>query len=296
MLTGLSSDPKICLVTGANRGLGLATGLGLAAQGATVLMLCRDRARGEAARDDVASRSGQSEVQLFIGDLASQASIRNVATRILESHPRVDVLVNSAAVYASKRRVTADGLELMFAVNHAGPFLLTNLLLDGLRRSDQARIVNVTAPSTVQVDFEDLQGEARFSSLNAFGATKTANLLFTFELARRLEGTTVTATAVHPGLLRSDLMRESPGLMRFVIGLFSKPAEQAAQGLVRLAVAPEFRGETGKFYRDGREIQAFDYAYDPEPGGKLWDLTARLTGLSQWDGLPQDTDRPSPRP
>ena len=143
-MTGLSSDPKICIVTGANRGLGQATAFGLATQGVTVLMLCRDRERGAAARDEIASRSGRSDVELFIGDLASLASIRTVASEILENHPRVDVLVNSAAVYTSKRRVMADGMELMFAVNHAGPFLLTNLLLDGLKRSDQARIVTVT--------------------------------------------------------------------------------------------------------------------------------------------------------
>ena len=156
-------------------------------------IVARDAGRGAEARSAIAAASGSERVELFIGDLSELASVRRLATTVAEAHPAIDVLVHCAAAYTAHRAVTTDGLERMFATNVAGPFLLTDLLLDQLRAS-RARILVLSAPSTVKLDFDDLQGERRFRSLSAFGASKAADLLFTFELARRLEGSGATPT------------------------------------------------------------------------------------------------------
>jgi NAD(P)-dependent dehydrogenase (short-subunit alcohol dehydrogenase family) len=271
---------KVCLVTGANSGIGKATALGLAKVGATVVMVCRDRNRGEAAKAQIKRESGGESVDLLVADLSSQASLRELADEFKRRYGRLDVLVNNAAAYRRERTTTADGLEAMFATNHLAPFLLTNLLLGPLRASGAARVLNITAPSTVKLMFDDLQGERRFSSLTAFGASKMGNLLFTFELARRLEGTGITVNAIHPGLVRSNLMREANVAIRFLSSLFSMPPERAAQSIVHLATAPEFAGKSGRFYRNGKEIKASAYAYDPDIGRRLWDESVRLTRLT----------------
>ena len=190
----------------------------------------RPRCRAEARRRGgaIAAASGNERVELFTGDLSDLVvGPPPGGETVAEAHPAIDVLVHCAAVYTPRRRVTADGLETMFATNVAGPFLLTNLLLDQLR-AGRARILVLSAPSTVRLDFDDLQAERRFRSLTAFGATKAADLLFTFELARRLEGSGVTANAVHPGLVRTKLMRDAPAPLRWATWLVS--AQPGARG------------------------------------------------------------------
>ena len=174
-----------------------------------------------------------------------------------------------------------DGYELMFATNHLGPFLLSNLLLDQLKASGSARILNITAPSNVKLNFEDLQSRESFNYLNAFGATKMMNLLFTFELARRLNGTGVTANSVHPGLARSGLMHESPAIMRWFVWLASAPPERVATNIIRLAILPKFEKVNGKFLHKGEEIKALEYAHDRVAQKKLWDISLELAGLSK---------------
>ena len=194
-----------------------------------------------------------------------------------EKHDRLDVLINTAAVYKSQREMTPDGLEMMFATNHIGPFLLTNLLLDKLKTSAPARVLVVTAPSTTSLDFDNLQGEKRFSSLQAFGVTKMCNLLFTYELSRRLEGTGVTVNAVHPGLVKSGLMKEAPLMMRWLTQLASKTPEKAAASLASLASASEMAGVTGKFFKDGKAIESNQYSHDQVIQRQLWDVSVALT-------------------
>jgi NAD(P)-dependent dehydrogenase (short-subunit alcohol dehydrogenase family) len=204
-----------------------------------------------------------------------------LATEVLAAFPRLDVLVHCAAVYTARRTVTADGLETMFATNALAPFLLTNLLLDRLIASAPARVLVLTAPSTVRLDFDDLGAERRFRSLNVFGASKAADLLFTFELARRLEGSGVTANAVHPGLVRTNLMGQAPAPLRWATWLVSRPPARAGAAIAALALAREYQGVTGRFFTAGREIEAPAYTRDPAVAARLWKMSAALTGLSE---------------
>jgi NAD(P)-dependent dehydrogenase (short-subunit alcohol dehydrogenase family) len=200
-----------------------------------------------------------------------------MATTIKEKYEHLDVLINNAAIYKSQREMTSEGLELMFATNHIGPFLLTNLLLDKLKTSAPARVLVITAPSTTPLDFDNLQGEQRFNSLQAFGVTKMCNLLFTYVLARRLEGSGVTVNGVHPGLMKSNLMREAPLAMRWLTQLASTAPTKAASSLVYLASAPEMAGVTGKFFKDGKAIESNQYSHDQDIQRRLWDVSIALT-------------------
>jgi NAD(P)-dependent dehydrogenase (short-subunit alcohol dehydrogenase family) len=271
---------KTFVVTGVTSGIGKALALDLAHAGETIVLVARDEQRGRDVQAEINSHTRNSNAELFIGDLSSLGSVRQLAGFIGAAHEHIDVLINNASIYKNKRVLSADGYELMFATNHLGPFLLTHLLLDALRASGPARILNITAPSTVKPNFDDLQGEKSFNSLNTFGATKMMNLLFTFELARRLENTGVTANAIHPGLARSNLMNESPALMRFFLRLASAPAERVAESIVRVAKAPEFEKANGKFLHKGREIEAPAYASDREAQQRLWEESMKLTGSS----------------
>jgi NAD(P)-dependent dehydrogenase (short-subunit alcohol dehydrogenase family) len=224
------------------------------------------------------SIDGQS-LELAIADLSSQASIREFAAEFKQTHDGVDVLINNAAVFTKTRTVTVDGLETMFSTNHLGSFLLTNLVLGLLRASAPSRVINVTAPSTSKLDLDDLQCERDFRALTAFGRSKMCNLLFTYELARRLGGTGVTVNAFHPGLVRSKLMNEAPALLRLPVRLVSSPPEKAATALSRLALAGEMQGVSGRFFKDTKEIQSSPYSRDPAVQARLWGLSEQLVAL-----------------
>ncbi|MBC8097098.1 MAG: SDR family NAD(P)-dependent oxidoreductase [Akkermansiaceae bacterium] len=270
-------NPKICLVTGANRGIGKAAAMSLAKGGAHLLLACRDQARGEAARAEIVAASGNPSVEVLLVDLSSQASIHAMAAAFLEKYERLDVLMHVAAIVKRERVETADGLEMMFAVNQLGPFLLTHLLLGALKAAAPSRVLIVTAPSTTSLDFDDLQARQRFNFFNAFGASKMANLLYTYALARRLEGTGVSVNAVHPGLIKSDLMKEAPRLMQLLFQLISAPPEKAGEALAHLALAPALEGVSGKFFTNGKEIQSNAYSHLRENQSRLWDACVALT-------------------
>jgi NAD(P)-dependent dehydrogenase (short-subunit alcohol dehydrogenase family) len=272
-------DPRTALVTGATSGIGRALAEALAGAGIGVAIVARDAARGQQARAQIAGATGSERVELYEGDLSDMASVRRLAAAVAERRPTLDLLVHCAAVYTSSRSLTIDGYETMFATNVLGPFLLTNLLLGPLRAAAAARVIVLSAPSTVRLDFDDLQAERRFRSLSAFGASKAADLLFTFELARRLDDGLVTANAVHPGLVRTNLMRQAPVPLRWAVRLVSAPPARAAAAIVPLAVSPEFQGQSGRFFRAGREIKAPAYTRDPDVARRLWETSARLTGL-----------------
>lgn len=270
---------RTCLITGASGGLGKATALGLARLGTSVIMASRDETRGEVDRAEVAARSGNNAVKFMPLDLASQQSVRDLAARIKAESGRVDVLINNASVFKGKRSVTPEGLENMFGTNHLGHFLLTNLLLDVLKASPQARIINITAPSTTRLNFDDLQGERKFNALSAFGASKMCNLLFTYELARRLAGTPATSNALHPGLMKSNLMSEAPAPIRWLTRLFSSTPERASVSLLHLASSPQLAGVTGKFFKGVKMSTSNAYSRDVDVQRRLWDVSARLVGL-----------------
>ena len=275
-------EDRVFLVTGANSGIGEATALGLARFGGTVVMACRSATRGEAARQDIVRQSGNSRVSLELVDLASEASTRAFAEAFRRKYSRLDVLINNAGLYTPHRNVTADGLEQTFEVNYLSGFLLTHLLLDLLKKSSPSRIVNVSsrAHQGSTIRFEDLQGERRYSGYRAYGQSKLAQVLFTRELARRLEGTGVTVNACHPGVIRTNLgMGGSSVVVRFV-RMFFKGPERGAETPIYLAVSPDVEGVTGKYFANKRIREPSRAAQDPDVARRLFDVSAELAHLS----------------
>lgn len=208
---------KICLVTGGNSGIGKATAVELAKMGATVVIVSRDKEKGETAVADIVAKSGNKNVELIQADLSSQDSIHKLAEEFKARHNKLHILINNAGVYLTKRTITPDGFESTFAVNHLGPFLLTSLLIEILKSSAPSRIVNVSsdAHNGAKMDFDDLQAEKRFSGWQAYGQSKLAMILFTHELAKKLEGTGVTVNSAHPGVVRTHFAKNNGGLSRW---------------------------------------------------------------------------------
>jgi NAD(P)-dependent dehydrogenase (short-subunit alcohol dehydrogenase family) len=271
-------DKRVFLLTGATSGIGKALAFDLAKTGETVLLTARDQDRRNAVQEEIMTEIQNPNVELLSCDLSSFGAIKNFAAFVKSKYSKIDVLINNAAVLKRERTVSIDGHETMFATNHLGPFLLTHLLLDLLRASGPARILNITAPSNTKPNFEDLDSRESFNYLNVFGATKMMNLLFTFELARRLEGTGINANAIHPGLARSNLMKESNLFLRAMLQLISTSPQRAADHIARVALLPAFEKVNGKFLHKAKEIKAPAYAYDREAQRKLWDISLELTG------------------
>lgn len=270
---------KVCMVTGGNRGLGKETSTSLAKLGATVVLVCRDKARGEEAQNEIREASNNNSVELLLCDLSSLSSIRNVVKEFAKRHEELNVLVNAAAIYAPNRTLTADGYELMFATNFLGPFLLTNLLLEHLKKGSPSRIIVLSAPSTTKIDFEDLQGEKHFSALTSFGASKMADILFTYELARRLEGSGVTANVLFPGVMKTDLMRNAPWFVKFITSIIGKSPEKGAEAAIYLLSSPEVEGMTGRFFRGKKLNDSNVYSHDKAMQQRLWASGIKLAGL-----------------
>jgi retinol dehydrogenase 14 len=277
---------KTALITGASSGIGLEAAASIAAMGAEVIMVARDRARGEAAMAEVARRSGSSSVSLLLCDFSSQASIRKLADEIRAVHPRLDILVNNAGGVSDRRRVTGDGIEQTFAVNHLGYFLLTNLLLDVVVASAPARIVSVASVGHYRgdLDFDDL-GYARggYSIMRAYSRSKLANVLFTRELARRLAGKNVTATCLHPGAVATNIWAGVPVWAKPILAVAKRvfmisPAEGGSR-IVYLATSPAVEGKSGGYYDKNAEVKPAKLALDDALARRLWDESARLVGL-----------------
>lgn len=266
-------------MTGGNRGLGKALAVELAKLGAHVVVVCRDPGRGESALADIRKSSASTTVTLALCDLASPASVRDCAADIIQKHDKVHGLAHCAGVFTKARSVTPSGAETMFATNHLGPFLLTHLLLPLLERGAPARILTVSAPTKSQFDFDDLQGAKKWAPYHQFGASKMGNLILAFELARKLDKAQVTSNAVHPGLMKTDLMREAPALLRALLAPFSKRPEVAARNVAALASSKEVAAVTGAFYKGAKLSKAADYAYDTAIQDRLWKASSQLVGL-----------------
>jgi retinol dehydrogenase-14 len=276
---------RLVLVTGGSGGIGKATALGLARLGARVSIVGRDLRRTEAAADEIRA-AGQRRVNVFVADLSSLSEVRRLADEVLQRLPRVDVLVNNVGGYWNTRHVTADGLERTFALNHLAPFLLTNLLLDRLRESAPARVVTVSSQAQAggRIDFDDLQGERDYSGARAYSQSKLANLLFTYELARRLPDTTVTANAVHPGMVNTSFGAEDPGavqrlLVPFVRPFMRKPASGATTS-IQVAAAPDLERVTGRYFDNGKPRRSAENSYDEATATRLWQVSTDLVGLT----------------
>lgn len=275
---------KTCLVTGANSGIGKYTAIGLAELGAKVVMVSRDEERGRLAREEIISVTGNDSVDLLIADLSSNRSIRHLADTVLSKYERLHVLVNNAGAYIGRRTLTVDGLETTFALNHLGYFLLTNLLLELIKSSAPARIVNVAsgAHQRSRIDFEDLMGERTYKGFRAYGQSKLANIMFTYELARRLEGTNVTATCLHPGVVATNFARKDRGLVGFLINTFGflmrRPAK-GAETAVYLASSAEVEGVSGRYFIDRKDVRSSAASYDESAARRLWQVSKELTGI-----------------
>jgi retinol dehydrogenase 14 len=275
---------RVCLVTGATSGIGKATAAALASMGAGVGVVARDPPKGEATVAELRASSNNDRVKLFVADLSSQARVRSLAEDVLRRYDRLHVLVNCAGGYWAHRHVTADGLELTFALNHLSYFLLTNLLLDRLVESAPSRIVNVTsgAQSMGRIAFDDLQGEQGYRGQAAYSQSKLANVLFTYELARRLEGTGVTANCVHPGVVRTRFGQEDPNVatrwLPWVARPFLRTPKRGAETVVYLASSPEVEGVSGRYWANRKPRSSSRRSFDPETARRLWEVSAQLTG------------------
>ncbi len=281
-------EGKITLVTGANSGLGKATALGLAKLGATVVMVCRSPERGEAARKEIIAATGNPSIDLLLADLSSQQSIHQLAQDFQAKYQHLDVLINSIGGVSYTRLVSVDGIEYSLALNHLASFLLTNLLLDVLKTSAPSRIVNVTTRlrANTAINFDDLQFEKRrYSGFQSYSETKLANILFTYALARKLQGTGVTVNCVHPGVFKSNFGSERMPVLFRILGKLYRPfmtaPAQAAERVLYLATSPEVEGMSGKYFAGKKELTSPKQSYDKAAIQRLWDVSAQLVKLKQ---------------
>ena len=276
---------RTVLVTGATTGIGRATAVGLATMGAHVAITGRDRGRTEDAAGEIRAAGG-GQVDVFVADLSSQAQVRRLAGEVLGRLSRIDVLVNNVGGYWNTRHVTADGLERTFALNHLAPFLLTGLLLDRLTRSAPARVVTVASAAQAmgRIDFDDLQGERSYSGSRAYDQSKLANVLFSYELARRLRGSGVTANALHPGMVSTSFGAEDPGrvqrLLVPVLRPFMKSPARGAVTSIHVASAPDVALVSGRYFAGSRPKRSSARSYDEDVAARLWAVSADLVGLT----------------
>lgn len=269
---------QICIVTGSTSGIGKETVFGLARLGATVVMIARNPELGNQTKADVVRETGNSNIDVLIADLASQQAIRHVADEFKSKYKTISLLINNAG-YAGPRVLTDDGIERTFAVNHLAYFLLTNLLLDVLKASAPARILNVSSEAhrNVTINFEDLQMENNYSGLRAYSVSKLCNVLFTYELARRLEGSSVTANALHPGFLSTGIFREAPAVVQFAVKIIAGSPEKGAEAIIHLGTAPQLANVSGKYFSGKKEVRSAEQTYDREAAERLWKISEQMT-------------------
>ena len=273
---------KVCLVTGANSGIGKEAALGLARVGATVVIVARDRKKGEATVSEIRQATGNQNVNLILADLSSMKSVSDLASTFLGEYPSLHVLINNAGTYLPKRITSADGYEAVFATNHLGHFLLTSLLLDLLKSSAPSRIINVTSDAHrgAEIDFEDLMQEKKYSAFKAYHQSKLANVLFTYQLSKLLEGTGVTVNCLHPGVVRTGFGKDMGGLFSISVklaGPFMMRPAKAAQALVYMTSAPELEKVSGKHFAKGREKESSRESHDMNAAERLWQVSEELT-------------------
>jgi NAD(P)-dependent dehydrogenase (short-subunit alcohol dehydrogenase family) len=278
-------EGRTVLLTGASSGIGRATAVGLAGAGARLLLVGRTPERCADTLAEIRARTGRSDVEMLRGELSTQAGVRALAASVRSHADRLDVLVNNAGVTLLARQTTEDGIEATFATNHLAYFHLTGLLLPLLRAGASARIVNVASDAHRfggQLDFDDLQSERDYRVMRVYARSKTANILFTQELARRIAGTGVTANCLHPGGIRSNLGRGNGAffdVVHRVVSLFLKSPEEGAKTSLHLAASPEVEGLSGRYWKRCREATPAPHARDPEAARRLWEVSEALTGL-----------------
>lgn len=272
-------NDKVILITGSTAGIGKAAAIELAKSKATIVITAKDNEKGKATVEEIKKISGNNNVEFLDVDLSSQESIKRAVEKFKQKYSKLDVLINCAGVFLSKRMESVDGLELMFATNYFAYFMLTNLLLSEIKMAKTARIINVSAPAFVKPKFDDLQGIKKFNPTMAFGVTKAEGLLFTYELARRLKNFNITVNAFHPGITRTGLLNNAPLPFKIfgkLLNVFvAIPVEKAGKQLARLALSDEFNNITGQLIHNGKPIKA-TYVGEIEMQKKLWDISESL--------------------
>jgi NAD(P)-dependent dehydrogenase (short-subunit alcohol dehydrogenase family) len=285
-MTETSLQGKICLVTGSTAGIGKVTARELAKMGATVVLVSRNRAKGEATQAEIKQATGNEHVDLLVADLSLLQDVRRLAGAFQQKYRHVHILVNNAGGTYGSRTVTSEGLEATLAFNYLAPFLLTELLLDTLKASAPARIINLTSMAHSRtIAFDNLQGEKRYTAMGSYAQAKLALILFTYELARRLEGTGVSVNALHPGLIASN-PQGLTGLMAWLVKLlrpFMITVEQGAQNTLSLATSPELEGVSGKYFAEKQEKKSARSSYDQALAHRLWRVSEQLVARSVSD-------------
>jgi NAD(P)-dependent dehydrogenase (short-subunit alcohol dehydrogenase family) len=271
---------RTCVVTGANSGIGLETARGLAQRGAHVVLVCRNAQKGEAALTDIRRDTGSTQLELLLADMSSLASVRELAAQVQQRCPRLDVLVNNAGAAVPSRTLSADGIEMTLAANHLGPSLLTLLLLDRLESSAPSRIVNVSSEAQLSAPLvmDDLQfAQRKYNALAAYAQSKLLMNAFTFELARRLEGTGVTANCLHPGVVATNIWpADTPWYLKLMIGLikpFMLNAKRGAEVSLYLATSPEVATTTGQYFVKSKPAGSNPRSREPEVMARVWQWT-----------------------
>ncbi len=282
----MSMTGKTVLVTGATGGIGKIAALELARMGANVALVARNQSKGEAVLGEIRKATGNTNLELYLADLSSMAEIRKLATEFKAKHASLDALVNNAGAFYNERKLSADGLEMTFALNHVAYFLLTNLLLDALKAAPKARVVSVSsaAHTSGKINFDNLQGEKKFNGWQAYSDSKLENILFTIELARRLEGTNVTANCLHPGFVKTAFGSGNTGFVASLLSLAQNlvaiTPEAGADTIIYLASSADVEGATGKYFEKRKVKASSPASMDQSTQKKLWDASAKLTGLS----------------
>lgn len=281
-------EGKICIVTGATNGIGEVTAQALANMGATVVGVGRNPAKCTETANRIKSATGNPAVEFLVADLSLQSHVRNLAEVIKRKYAHIDVLVNNAGSFYATHQITGEGIEMTWALNHLNYFLLTNLLLDVIKASAPARIVNVSSGAHTgarEINFADTGFATGYSGWSAYSHSKLANVLFTFELARRLEGSGVTANVLHPGFVATGFGANNGGLlgvgMKVAQRIMARSPEKGAETNIYLASSPEVEGVTGKYFTDKHELKASPAAYDLEAAKRLWALSEEQTKITQ---------------
>jgi len=288
----MTMQGKVCLITGGTNGIGKSTAHELARMGATIVIVGRNAQKTSQVVEEIRAASGNNTVDSLLADLSSQQEVRRLANEFESKYSRLHVLLNNAGAVFMQRQLSVDGVEMTFALDHLAYFLLTNLLLDKIKASAPARIVNVSsgAHTSGKIEFDNLQGERDYSP-RAYDNSKLANILFTMELARRLEGTGVTVNALHPGFAATGFGRNNPGslmkIIRTVVPLIARSPEKGAETSIYLGSSPEVQSITGKYFVDCKVSQPAPQATDSAVAKKLWDISAEMVHLA--DGLPAKT-------
>ena len=276
---------KTVLITGATNGIGKIAAIELARMGANVSIVARNRSKGQAVLEEIGRETNNVQVELFIADLSSMADVRKLAQEFMAKHGTLDVLLNNAGAFYSDRKLSADGLEMTFALNHMSYFLLTNLLLPTLKNTPNARVVSVSSAAHLQgrLDFANLQGEQKFSGWKAYSDSKLENVLFTLALARRLAGTGVTANCLHPGFVKTSFGEGNSGIFSVVLGiaknLMAITPQAGAQTMIHLASSPDVAGVTGKYFDKSKAVASSAASLDQAVQEQLWAHSEKIAGL-----------------